>query len=577
MRTTDYHAQDEVVPRLLEQGVVTHEEIERARQAAQQDGLNDTITYHLVKLEIVKPATLLEFLSQKFKVPAIDLSKTPVEEKAVNLINGETAMRYRVIPISRDGGRLVVAMANPGDIEAVDAIRYAAQLPVTPRVADLYSISQQIDRYYSQTNESIKLVMEEFDELEDIAIIDPSEEDEDPLAAIQEAVESAPVVKLINGILHDAVRRNASDIHIEPFEKQLRIRFRIDGVLQEVANPPISLRDAVTSRIKIMSGLNIGERRIPQDGRTKLRIGNRTIDFRVSTTPSAFGEKTVLRILDKNAVSLDLESLGIDRRGLEIIMRALASPYGMIAATGPTGSGKTTTLYSMLTRMNSTEVNIMSVEDPIEYNLDGITQVQVKPSIGLNFAAVLRSFLRQDPDIIMVGEMRDAETAEIAIQAALTGHMVLSTLHTNDAVSAFARLLDMGIERFYVASSVNTIIAQRLVRRICPKCARPVKYKSSYLQFARLTQREIEGANFMRGAGCDACDGVGYAGRVGLFEVLEVTPEIQDLLITNAPMSKIKEVAIQQGMKTLRTIGIEKARQGITTLEEVMKATLKNA
>lgn len=575
MRSTDYHAQDDVLSGLLEQGVVTHEEVERARQAAQQDGLNDTVTYHLVKLEIVKPSTLLEFLSQRFRADAIDLSKTPVEERAVNLINGETAMRYRAIPVSRDGSRLVVAMANPRDVEAIDAIRYASQLAVTPMVADLYSISQQIDRHYNQTDEGIKLVMEEFDDLAGVAVINPDEE-EDPLAAIQEEIESAPVVRLINGILHDAVRRNASDIHIEPFERRLRIRFRIDGALQEVASPPITLRDAVTSRIKIMSGLNIGERRVPQDGRTKLRIGNRTIDFRVNTTPSAFGEKTVLRILDKNAVSLDIETLGIDPRGLEIIMRTLASPYGMIVSTGPTGSGKTTTLYSMLTRLNNDEVNIMSVEDPIEYNLDGITQVQVKSSIGLTFAKVLRSFLRQDPDIIMVGEVRDSETAEIAIQAALTGHMVLSTLHTNDAVSAFARLLDMGVERFYVASSMSTIIAQRLVRRVCTKCARPVQYKSSYLQFARLTPEEIRGARFVKGEGCDACDGVGYSGRIGLFEVLEVTQEIQDLIMTDAPMSKVKDVAIRQGMKTLRDIGIEKAREGLTTLEEVMKATLKN-
>lgn len=385
-------------------------------------------------------------------------------------------------------------------------------------------------------------------------------------------VEDAPVVKLINGILNDAVNRGASDIHFECYEKEVRVRYRIDGVLLEVMRPPVRLKSALVSRFKILSDLNIAERRLPQDGRIKLRVGHRIIDFRVSTLPTLFGEKIVLRILDKETLPLDLESFGIEPEARGKFVKAVLHPYGMVLVTGPTGSGKTTTLYSALNRISTQEVNVLTAEDPIEYNLDGINQVQIRPGIGLDFAAALRAFLRQDPDVIMVGEVRDTETASIAIRAALTGHLVLSTLHTNDAPSTITRLIDMGVEPFNVASAVNLITAQRLVRRICEGCRERVSYTDEYLSAAQITDEE-RGIAFYRGRGCNRCGGSGYRGRQGLYEVMEMTPTLRRMVVQNASTAELRDRAVLEGMSTLRMDGMLKVKLGITTLEEVVKET----
>ncbi|MGW8282502.1 MAG: GspE/PulE family protein, partial [Gemmatimonadota bacterium] len=401
-------------------------------------------------------------------------------------------------------------------------------------------------------------------------------EDEEELLSttqLQAQVEEAPVVRLINGLLTDAVRRGASDIHIEPYEKDLRVRYRIDGALQEIMKPPTRMKAALISRVKILADLNIAERRVPQDGRIKLKIGNRVIDFRVSTLPTLFGEKIVLRILDKGNLTLDLEKFGMEPKSEKDFLHAISQPYGMVLVTGPTGSGKTTTLYSALSRINTDEVNIMTAEDPVEYNLGGINQVQVRAEIGMTFAAALRAFLRQDPNIVMVGEIRDLETGSIAVKAALTGHLVLSTLHTNDAASTITRMIDMGIEPFNVASAVNIITAQRLVRRICTNCKVEATYLPEVLESARLTHEEATTLQFQKGEGCDACNGSGYSGRQGLYEVMPMTPELRRMVLAGSSAADMKAQAVSEGMITLRQDGILKVRRGVTTLEEVIKET----
>lgn len=553
-------------------GVIGEDDLKKAKNAAQQDGIHPT-SYFLIRMNLVKKrSVLIDLFSKHYGVKGIDLANIEIDEKIVRLIDAELAARHNVIPIERDGNKIRIAMSNPRDLSAIDAVEFATQLMVEPLVSDPFSIKQRIDRGYNQTEEQIQKLLLELDEdMEAIFVVD--EEEEEDKNDLQDEIDEAPVVKLVNNVITDAVRRGASDIHIETFENQLRIRFRVDGVLVEIARPPVRLARPVLSKIKLLSNLDPAIKRLPQDGRMKIRMGNRVVDFRVSTIPTAFGEKAVLRILDKSAINLNLEQIGIDERGLEIIVRTLLSPYGMIVATGPTGSGKTTTLYSMLMKLNGGELNILTVEDPIEYDLPGINQLQVRHNIGLTFASALRAFLRQDPDVVMVGEMRDHETAEIAVQAALTGHMVLSTVHTNDAATAFARLIELGVEKFNVANAMSTVIAQRLVRTVCPKCAQTVKYKEEYLRFAQLTDEDIAGANFKKGRGCQECDGIGYVGRIGLFEVLPVTSRIRHLIMNNASAEDIREAARAEGMMTLREIGLEKARQGITTLEEVIKHT----
>ncbi|MBW3630650.1 MAG: type IV-A pilus assembly ATPase PilB [Gemmatimonadetes bacterium] len=465
-----------------------------------------------------------------------------------------------------------VAVADPSEIGIIDDLKFITRFEIEPVIAGEFTLRKIVEREYDSADDRISDLLKQFDEASDIEVVEEQEE-EPNVGVLQAQVEEAPVVKLINGILNDAVSRGASDIHFECYEKDVRVRYRVDGVLSEIMRPPIKMKSALISRFKILADLNIAERRLPQDGRIKLRIGKRVIDFRVSTLPTLFGEKIVLRILDKGNLTLDLEKFGMEPKAQEDFMHAIANPYGMVLVTGPTGSGKTTTLYSALSRVNTNEVNIMTAEDPVEYNLHGINQVQVRTEIGMSFAAALRAFLRQDPNIIMVGEIRDIETGSIAIKAALTGHLVLSTLHTNDAPSTITRMVDMGIEPFNVASAVNLITAQRLVRRLCANCKEVVTYPEEYLKAAEITPEEAAAITFYRGAGCDNCGGSGYKGRQGLYEVMAMSPTLRRMILQGASTADLQQQAIAEGMLTLRMDGLVKVRRGITTLEEVVKET----
>jgi type IV pilus assembly protein PilB len=460
-------------------------------------------------------------------------------------------------------------MSDPTNGAVVDDLKFITRYDIFPVIAGEYTLRQAIERYYEQSDAQLQQIIADMEEDADLEVIEETDEDEAPT----QVADDAPVVKLINGILTDAVKRGASDIHIEPFEKEIRVRYRIDGALQEVMKPPIKLKAALTSRVKIMSALNIAERRVPQDGRIKLKMGKKVIDFRVSTLPVIFGEKIVLRILDKGNLTLDLQKFGFEPQAEKDLMMASMNPYGMVLVTGPTGSGKTTTLYSALSQVNNIEVNIMTAEDPVEYNIHGINQVLVRTEIGMTFAAALKAFLRQDPNIVMVGEIRDIETGSIAIKAALTGHLVLSTLHTNDAPSTVTRMIDMGIEPFNVASAVNLIVAQRLVRRICSGCKGEHKYDPDELAAMGIDADEAAALTFFKGAGCDSCGDTGYRGRQGLYEVMAMTPELRRLVLRGGSTAELQEQAVKDGMLTLRTDGMLKVKKGITTLEEVVKET----
>jgi type IV pilus assembly protein PilB len=568
MRHNDARVQDEIIDALLERGVLTHDNLKRARTVAEQDE-NEPVLFHLLRMGIVSPDVATRLLAEYFGCEGVDLATVDIDDKVVHSIEAELAISHRVLPIGRDGPRLRLAMANPRDVEASEAVSFITGRVVVPVVADAYSLAARIDRSYNRTGEQIdKALMEFHGSSSEIEVADV-------LAEVQEAVAEAPIVKLIYATLHEAVKRKASDIHIEPINRnEMRIRFRIDGQLTERGRMPLKMRDAIVSRVKIMSEMNIAERRKSQDGRISREIDGRVVDFRVNTLPSSFGEKIVLRILDKSQVSLDLEMLGIDERGLDIIRSTLASPVGMIIATGPTGAGKTTTLYSMLLKLDAHARNIISAEDPVEYDLDYITQVPVSAEHGRDFSDILRAALRQDPDVIMVGEMRDLPTMQIAIRAALTGHTVLSTLHTNDAAGAFTRMMDMGAERFNVGTAVSTVIAQRLVRRVCAKCTAPFRYTDDYMKLAQVPEELWANATFQRGEGCQACENRGYIGRVGLYEVLAVSPAIRDLIMAaDGTAPAIKALARREGMKTLREIGVERSLAGLTTLEEVVANT----
>ncbi|MBD0321543.1 MAG: type IV-A pilus assembly ATPase PilB, partial [Gemmatimonadetes bacterium] len=491
--------------------------------------------------------------------------------KILRLLPSEIAVKHQVLPLRRVGRTLTVAMSNPTDLGVIDDLKFITRLDIEPVIAGDFTLKKTIDREYEQSDERITDLLKQI-ELDDIEVMEDREE-EMSAASLAAAVDEAPVVKLINGILTDAVHRGASDIHFECYEKEIRVRYRIDGVLQEIMRLPTKMKAALISRFKILSDLNIAERRVPQDGRLKLRLGKRVIDFRVSTLPTLFGEKIVLRILDKGNLTLDLEKFGMEPKAEQDFMRAIMNPYGMVLVTGPTGSGKTTTLYSALSKINTNEVNIMTAEDPVEYNLHGINQVQVRTEIGMTFAAALKAFLRQDPNIIMVGEIRDLDTGSIGIKAALTGHLVLSTLHTNDAPSTITRMIDMGIEAFNVASAVNLITAQRLVRRICGNCKEPVTYPDEYLRAAGITAEEAAATVFYRGKGCDTCNGSGYKGRQGLYEVMAMSPALRRMILQEASTADLQAQAISEGMLTLRMDGMQKVARGVTTLEEVIKET----
>ncbi len=552
---------------LVREGLITREQLQQALE--QQQGSGQRLGYVLVKSGMVQEIEITKMLARQFRVPAVDLSRFEVDPKIIKLIPSDVAVKQYVLPLKREGRTLTVAMADPTNVTVIEDLKFITRFDIFPVIAGEYTLRTAIERYYEATDAQLESLLKDIEEEEDLEVIEEDEDEEGPT----QIADDAPVVKLINGILTDAVKRGASDIHIEPFEKEIRVRYRIDGALLEVMKPPFKLRAALTSRIKIMSALNIAERRVPQDGRIKLKMGRRVIDFRVSTLPVIFGEKIVLRILDRGNLTLDLQKFGIEPQAEEDLMRAILNPYGMVLVTGPTGSGKTTTLYSALSRINTIEVNIMTAEDPVEYNIHGINQVLVRTAIGMTFAAALRAFLRQDPNIIMVGEIRDLETGSIAIKASLTGHLVLSTLHTNDAPSTVTRMVDMGIEPFNVASAVNLIVAQRLVRRICSECKSEHKYSPEELASLGVSEEGAAGITFYKGEGCDACQNTGYKGRQGIYEVMSLSPELRRQILRAASTAELQEQAVKEGMLTLRMDGMQKVRKGITTLEEIVKET----
>jgi type IV pilus assembly protein PilB len=510
-------------------------------------------------------------LARQYRMPAVDLARFEVDAKILKLVPADFALKHVVLALKREGRTLTVAMADPTNTGVLDDLKFITRFDLFPVIAGEYTLRNIIEKHYESSDEQLQNLLKDMEELGegDVEVVEEMEDE----AATQAQINDAPVVKLINGILTDAVKRGASDIHIEPFEHEIRVRYRIDGSLLEVMKPPVKMKAALTSRIKILSQLNIAERRVPQDGRLKLKIGNRVIDFRVSTLPVIFGEKIVLRILDKGNLTLDLSKFGFEPKAEQDLMRNILNPYGMVLVTGPTGSGKTTTLYSALSRVNTIETNIMTAEDPVEYNLMGINQVLVRHEIGLTFAAALKAFLRQDPNIIMIGEIRDLETGSIAIKAALTGHLVLSTLHTNDAPSTITRMIDMGIEAFNVASAVNLVVAQRLVRRICRDCVAPHTYSDEELRSLGDNIEELRKIPFMRGRGCETCSGTGYKGRAGLYEVMALTPELRRLILRGGSVAEMRDQAVVDGMLTLRMDGMKKVERGVTSLEEVVKET----
>jgi type IV pilus assembly protein PilB len=555
---------DRIAKKLLESSLINQEQMGRALQAQKADG--GSLGYNLVKTGAISEMAFAEFMGQVFNVPAVNLDDSPPDPDAVSLIPSEVATKFQVVPVKRQGRVLTVAMANPDNIFAIDDIKFITGLEVRPVVATESAIKKSIDRLYDSAD-SLASIMKDMQE--DFEIVDQTEEDLS-LEEVQSA--DAPVVKLVNSLIADAVGKHASDIHIEPYEKQLRVRYRIDGMLHEMMSPPFKMKGAIISRLKIMAELDIAEKRVPQDGRIKIRIGGKAIDLRVSTLPTIFGEKVVMRILDKSNLQIDLSKLGFEDQALARFLTAIESPYGMVLATGPTGSGKSTTLYSALNRINKPHCNIMTSEDPVEYNIEGINQVNVHEEIGLTFAAALRAFLRQDPNIIMVGEIRDLETASIATKAALTGHLVLSTLHTNDAASSINRLIDMGIEPFLVSSSVIMIVAQRLVRKLCSKCKQPIKLHEEALRELDIMEAPDE-LTLFEARGCIQCNDTGYAGRCGLYEVMPISAAIREMIVERRPSADLKQQAIAEGMLTLRSDGLEKFKKGSTSLEEILRET----
>ncbi len=554
---------------LLSENLITEEQLAKAIEIQKKEG--GRLGSILVRLGFVDEGKIAEFLSQQYGVPYVDLKSKQIDPKVLSLIPKDLCRKYMVVPFDKAGNTLHVAIADPSNAYALEDLRFITGYTIKPYVAVESSISHILESE-STTDLAVSNIIEESFELDELEFEEISDK-EVTIDALKKEVEDTPIVKLVNYILHEAIKRGASDIHVEPYEKEFRVRLRVDGVLYDLLKPPRNIKDAVISRLKILAELDIAEKRLPQDGRIKLKLPNKTVDMRVSTLPVLFGEKVVLRLLDKSNLQLDLEKLGFEPSSLERFIKGIESPYGMVLVTGPTGSGKSTTLYSALSRLNKVDVNIMTAEDPVEYNLFGINQVQIKDEIGLNFAAALRSFLRQDPDIIMVGEIRDYETAEIAIKAALTGHLVLSTLHTNDAPSTINRLLNMGIEPFLVASSTVVILAQRLARKICSKCAEKVKIPAEALLSVGFRKDELDTFVPMKGKGCDACGGTGYKGRLALYEVMSISEGIRELILRGANANELKKAAIDEGMITLRRSGLEKIKKGITTLEEVVRVT----
>jgi type IV pilus assembly protein PilB len=591
---------------LVRENLISPQHLREALDYQREHG--GRLGFNLVKLGLISDDMITAVLSRQYGIPSVNLDLFKIDPAVLSLIPQEVAQKHSVLPLSRVGATLTLAMVDPTNVFAMDDVKFMTGLNVEPVVVAEGSVQQAIAQYYGSSRE-IELASVTIDEAvqqngskdsngngaitkddlvsldsldfdhgqaEDVEVLEDNEEID--LSTLSRMSEDAPVVRLVNVLLVDSLRRGASDIHVEPYEKELRIRFRIDGVLYDVMHPPLKMRDALISRIKIMSKLDISEKRLPQDGRIKIKVKvdsrSRELDFRVSTLPTLFGEKVVLRLLDKQNLMLDMTKLGFEPESLVKFKRNISKPYGMVLVTGPTGSGKTNTLYSALQSLNTVDTNIMTAEDPVEFNLPGINQVQMKEQIGLNFAAALRSFLRQDPNIVLVGEIRDFETAEIAIKAALTGHLVLSTLHTNDAPSTISRLMNMGIEPFLVATSVNLIQAQRLIRRVCKDCKQEHQTPVEALIEVGFSSEEAKAIKTFKGKGCSTCNNTGYKGRIGLYEVMEITDEIRELILIGASALELRKKAIDDGMITLRESGLHKIRLGVTSPEEVVRETV---
>jgi type IV pilus assembly protein PilB len=578
---------------LLKEKRITPDQLQEALNYQKANG--GKVGFNLVKLGFVKDEELTALLSKQYGVPSINLAQFEIDLAVIKLIPAETAQKYQIIPLSRSGATLTIAMTDPTNVFAMDDIKFMTGYNVEPVVASETAVAEAIIRYYAlgkpaAAAPSVTVSGASALEMAAKSIEEMSLAGADEVEVLQEMEEisaeslerqggEAPVIKLVNVVLMSAIQKGASDIHIEPYEKEFRVRYRVDGILYNIMAPPMKMRDAITSRIKIMAKLDIAEKRLPQDGRIKIRFADngqsKDIDFRVSCLPTLFGEKIVMRLLDKDKLMLDMTKLGFEPESLTRFEAAIQKPWGMVLVTGPTGSGKTNTLYSSMAKVNTPETNIMTAEDPVEFNLPGINQVQVRENIGLNFAAALRSFLRQDPNIILVGEIRDFETAEIAVKAALTGHLVLSTLHTNDAPSTINRLMNMGIEPFLVASSVNLICAQRLVRRICANCKADHPAQEQALVQAGFSAEDAKTVMPKKGSGCGKCNNTGYKGRVGLYEVMEITDELRELVLVGASGLELRRKAIEEGMLTLRMSGLRKVKDGLTTIEEVARETVK--
>jgi len=554
----------------VKEGLITEQQLQEGLAEAKTSGYR--IGYALVHLGFVAEEELTRMLAKQYRVPAVDLDKVTVDPKILKLIPANVAQKHLVLPLRRVGRMLTVAMTNPTDFSAIDDLKFISKLEIEPVIVGEYTLRKHLEKYYGSNNDDGQM-SDLIDQWEDLEVEVIGESDEEDYSALAAEVDSAPVVKFINGLLTDAVYKGVSDIHIEPYEKEIRVRYRIDGALQEVMKPPMKMKAALTSRIKILADLNIAERRVPQDGRIKLKLKNKVVDFRVSTLPVIFGEKIVLRILDKGNLTFDLTKFGFEPKAEKDFMWAIQRPYGMVLVTGPTGSGKTTTLYSALSQINTIDTNIMTAEDPVEYNLHGINQVLVRAEIGMDFPAALKAFLRQDPNIIMVGEIRDLTTGGIAIKAALTGHLVLSTLHTNDCPGTITRLLDMGLEPFNVASALNLLSAQRLARRICSKCKVEATYTEEYFKAAKVDLDWVSATTFYKGEGCDQCGGSGYKGRCGFYEVMIMTSVLRKAIMSETGTDELRVMAQSEGMLTLREDGLKKVERGITSMEEVVKET----
>ena len=559
---------------LIKENLITEEQLEKALEEQETNG--GRLGSNLVKLGYISEKQLISTLSKQHNVPGVDLNTVEIDPEVLQLIPSNIATKYELIPLSRIGKILTVAMVNPDDIFALEDIKFSTGFEIQPVIASELSIRNTLEKHY-EGQDLLQKVEKEIEGYEDEEVevvgVEEKEGEEEESSDLAAQVDSGPIVKLVNSVITKGVETGASDIHIEPYDKELRVRFRIDGILREAMKPPKKMHKAIISRLKIMAKMKIAEKRLPQDGRIKVRIRGKPIDIRVASIPTMYGEKMALRILDRSAISFNLEDLGFEKEQLEKFMHSIRMPFGIVLVTGPTGCGKTTTLYSAMEKINSLEVNITTAEDPVEYSLVGINQVQMREAVGLTFSSALRSYLRQDPNIIMVGEIRDKETAEISIRASLTGHLVLSTVHTNTAAATITRLTNMGVEPFLIASTLNLVLSERLLRKVCLNCAEETQISPDYLKRVGLNPDEFKDITLYKGAGCSICNGTGYKGRIGIFEAMTLTPNLRELILDRVSTDKLQVLAVNEGMETLRDIAIEKLKRGITTIDEVLKET----